>query len=847
VLAVVPGVAALVKMDPAGGRATGIAWVLHASSLAVMLVAAHVLDAGLDHRSTSSGEASSARKGTGVGGRWMRLSLVVVILAAALALRLYRLGEVPFGTWYDEAQAGLNALRVLTETEYWPLFDRAIDSMGHYILLIAGSFRLFGVDTESVRLVSALMGTATAGAAFLVGRELFGWSFAWVPAFLVAFSRWNITVSRLGMHNASTPLFQLLALGFLLRGLRRRSYLDFALAGTSLGLGLCFYTASWLLVPALGVLLVLVVVFHKENRRSLLAGLALSIMATAFVVAPAAHFAASRPEQYFGRVSQTAIFSGVEPQRRLEVLAESVTKHLLMFNVDGDRNGRHNLPGEPMLDPISGSLMLTGLGMCLVRVRRPVLGFLPLWWGCALAAGVFSVAFEAPQSLRAVGAQPAASVLAALPLWVLWRAARRVGEGRAYFLLLVVLLPVGWLNGYDYFQRQARSPQVWNEHSLAETWAALRLRKLDPDTVAYVTSFMKGHPSLEFLIQNEPVDYRVLGTHDSLPRVWPPGKNVVLLVSELSERVREQARRLYPGGQVQEFGSPFGGHPVLYEILLTRETLRSAAGLEATYWPGAERAGETLLQLRDSQVEHDWRRRTPAPTPFSAEWRGVLRVEEYGQYAFALQSPGPAEVFLDESLLLEGKGTIDAPRTLARGNHSFRLKLSLGKGELGRLRLSWRPPGADGMEVVPSEVFFSSPVTGNGLWGSFYPNNRWERPALLEEIHPRMDLYFHLLPLALPFSVEWLGKIHIPASGRYGFRLESRDESSLEIDGRELVRADRSGGPKQTLMLEEGLHDIRIRLAARTSHIHLNLSWQRPGGSWSPVPTKALFPPEQSG
>jgi 4-amino-4-deoxy-L-arabinose transferase-like glycosyltransferase len=842
VLAVVPGLAALAEMDPAGERASGSAWLLYALSLVVMLVAAQVLDAGLDHRSERSDEPSSARQPVAIGAAWMGHLLVVVTLTAALAVRIYRLGEVPFGLWYDEAQAGLNALLVLTEKEYWPLFDRLIDSMGHYILLIAGSFRLFGADTESLRLVSALMGTATAGAAVLVGRELFGWSFAWVPAFLVAFSRWNITVSRLGMHNASTPLFQLLALGFLLRGLRRRSHLDVALAGTFLGLGLCFYVAFWLFLPALGVFLTVVVVGHKEDRRSLLAGVAVSIVATALVVAPVAHFAYNKPEQYFHRVNQAAIFGGVEPGQTQEEMTKSVGKHLLMFNVRGDRNGRHNLPGEPMLDPISGALMVTGLGICLARVRKPLLGFLPLWWGCALAAGVFSLAFEAPQSLRAVGAQPAASLLAALPLYVLWRAARRFGDGRALLLLLVVLLPVGWLNVYGYFERQAKSPQVWKAHSLAETLAAQRLLDLGPDTVAYVTSFIRGHPTLEFLIHDQHRNYRVLESHDSLPRAWPAGKNVVLLVSELSEPLRAQARRLYPGGQVREFGSPFGGSPALYEIRLSKETLRSAAGLQATFWPGTGWEGEAVLQRRDSQVEHDWRQNTPVPVPFSAEWRGVLRIEEYGHHEFALQSPGLAELYLDESLLVQGKGLIEASRTLARGNHSFRLRLSLGKDELGRLRLSWRPPKADAMEVLPSEVLFSSPVTGNGLLASFYPNDRWAEPALLEETHSRMDLYFHLLPLDLPFSVEWLGEIHVPMRGRYGFRLESRDESSLEIDGQELIRAARSGGQEQAVVLDAGLHDIRILFAARTSHIYLNLSWQPPGGSWEPVPTEALFP-----
>ena len=92
-----------------------------------------------------------------------------------------------------------------------------------------------------------------------------------------------------------------------------------------------------------------------------------------------------------------------------------------MFNYLGDRNGRHNLPGEPMLDPISGVLFALGLGLALRRLKYPAeFGFLAIFI-VGLSAGIFSVDYESPQAQRAVPAIPAVYFFAALAVEFIWR------------------------------------------------------------------------------------------------------------------------------------------------------------------------------------------------------------------------------------------------------------------------------------------------------------------------------------------------------------------------------------------------------------------------------------------
>src|SRR5262249_36648918 len=111
------------------------------------------------------------------------------------------------------------------------------------------------------------------------------------------------------------------------------------------------------------------------------------------------------------------------PQAR-QILAdflESLRRHLLMFHVRGDANGRHNLPGAPMLDFVTGGLFGLGLLCLLVHVfdwRSILFG---LWFCMSLSAGIFSVDFEAPQGARTFGMTPMIAIVSAVPLAALFR------------------------------------------------------------------------------------------------------------------------------------------------------------------------------------------------------------------------------------------------------------------------------------------------------------------------------------------------------------------------------------------------------------------------------------------
>jgi 4-amino-4-deoxy-L-arabinose transferase-like glycosyltransferase/DNA-binding beta-propeller fold protein YncE len=812
-------------------------WLWYLATIGVLVIAAAVMEPW----------QFPWRRGLRLHGALWAL-LAIVLLAAAI--RFLFLANLPFGTWYDEAANGLEAMRVAHEPAYRPIYTDGVNSTGHYLWLIVGAFRLFGESTYAVRSISALMGVATVLAAYFAGREWHSHTLGLIFALLMAVARWSITFSRLGMYNSATLLFELLAFYWLLRALRRGSVLDFALAGVAVGLGLCFYPAFQLFLGVLG-LFVLVVAWRERSKwRSLVIGLAVSLLALLLVIAPVAKYALERPESYFARVQKTSLFSGKAPEERLPALWENTRKHLLMFNVQGDPNGRHNLPGEPMLDWVSGGLLVVGLVMSLRHVYLPRLLVLPVWIVVGLLGGILSLDFEAPQSLRAIGALPAVLLCAALPIAALaeeWRqgGGRYFPEAGLWILALVILLPVGAINLHGYFGRQANDFAAWNAHSTPETITARLLRDADPSVEKYVISLFDSHPTVRFLARD--VVYRRVETNTTLPLLREMPNGMMLILDAERRALYEEARRLYPNAAFQEIRPPNSGPVVVYVNHLSPQDIQSVQGLFATY---SKEGGEISAQVRkELTIDAEWPDSAPVELPFVAEWRGVLAANTYGPHQFFVEAPGEVTLWIGESTVLEGDGAevegLGGALMLARGHHTIRLR---AEGGVGRVRLAWQPP--DGPpSTVPSWALYVPPVQSNGLLGRYFNSGDWSGEAAFAQIDPRLAMYFHVPVLARPYTVEWSGKLAIPESGHYDFGLQSIDESTLMIDGMEIaasrVRNEMAIG---SVTLEAGLHDMVVLYADRTDHTYINLSWRTPGGdmAFRMIPSELLFPPQSN-
>jgi hypothetical protein len=160
-----------------------------------------------------------------------------------------------------------------------------------------------------------------------------------------------------------------------------------------------------------------------------------------------------------------------------------------MWNARGDANGRHNLPGAPMLDPLSGALFAVGAGLTIARWRDRRSLLLLVWPGVMLIPGVFSV--QAPHAMRTVEVLAPTMILGGIGavalIDLLADRARRNKPDRRVLGIGAGLLAVALvLNTWRYFVAWPATPQAYAEFYVADTriGAAARQLALAPEIAA---------------------------------------------------------------------------------------------------------------------------------------------------------------------------------------------------------------------------------------------------------------------------------------------------------------------------------------------------------------------------
>jgi hypothetical protein len=647
----------------------------------------------------------------------------------------------------------------------------------------------------------------------------------------------------------------LLTVGLLLRALRTGRLVTFAWAGVALGLGLCFYTPFRLFPVVLALFLVAWFLVRASARqvvahvRAATVPLLVFSVATLLTIAPVAQFAVRQPDVFWERARKMSISKDPNVTDLPQAIAQNAARHALMFNYRGDRNGRHNLPGEPMLDDAVGVLFALGLFASLARLNKSKYLLPVLWVVVMLGGGVLSVTFEAPQSLRAIGTLPAAYVLAVVPLELLLAEVetlfRHLWPRRAVQGALVVLLAfVGWANFHTYFYRQARDFAVWNAFATAETQLAREIQRLRNDYDLYFDPLLFWHLTTQFLLP----DFRHYVAYNPatilpVPDPAPGKKGIVLFVAPDSQSTRTQLQSYYPTAQREEFAHPYGGPTVLFTYILDEKTIAAPHGLLGRYYPAGETAPHS--QRTDLAVDFDWAAESPPlPAPLQVDWQGSLKVPSYGRYRLAVEAPGGVEMWFDQAPLPLDDDGYSPSLILPEGIHALRVLCRVERP--GAVRLMWQRPQDAEPIPVPAAALYHDPFTGHGLVGRFYANDSWTGPPAISRMDPMIAYYFHHIPMRRPYTVEWKGRLEIPRDGLWALGTEALSATWLSLDGQEVLANTRINDYQHVeLELSAGWHDVTLRFLDAGNHSHVYFYWWPPGGSRELVPTQYLYPPAE--
>lgn len=495
--------------------------------------------------------------------RWEWIALGCLLLASS-ALRLIGLGRIPANLGGDEGTQLLAGLRLIHPPLGNPFATGwySVPTMSFFAYGLA--MRIFGVGIAGGRALSALIGVLTVLTSWLLGRSLGGRRVGWWVALTVAFASYHIHYSRLASNQIIDPLIGALAIWLLWQGMHRsRSDLwrlpAWGLAGMVLGAGwYAYFGARWMTVLAALLLAWRTATsprFLTRHRRDLIYLFAGWLV----VVLPLLSWYVTHPSTLSERYNAVSIFASGWLRREIEITGKSAL-HLLLQQFWKSLSAFHLTPDPtfwyypqmPLLDFVSGTLMVVGMLAALLRWRWPSRTLTLLWfWSTLLMA--WTLTENLPSSQRGLLLVPAAALFIAwgiealIELFHPWRKALW-GVG-AVMLALIIILNTGFYFGIYTPRRTYGNPTA----EIATAYARFAMAR-PPEGMTYffgppqlywdfgaLAFLLRDQPGMDVMPEETPVD------------VAAPAR-FVFVANRTGDLPPVQSR--YPGGEIYHILAP---------------------------------------------------------------------------------------------------------------------------------------------------------------------------------------------------------------------------------------------------------------------------------------------------
>ncbi|HSJ58183.1 MAG TPA: glycosyltransferase family 39 protein, partial [Anaerolineae bacterium] len=345
--------------------------------------------------------------------QWLEVSAVAGLTLFALAVRLVALDQVPFTIGGDEAWHGLLARQVLHGELRNPFHMGYMSMPTGFYWPLSWAMWLVGSNVVGLRLPAALVGAATVPFLYLFVRDLWGRRTALIAAAFLAGYDYHVHYSRLGANNVWDPLFVLVVMWALVRGLsaeRDRDAASWLLGGgLVMGLSVYFYTGARLLPLLVGAyagfawLQGLFGAPAAPARRRIGTGLLLLFLAFLVAAGPMLSFAASHRDDWNARINQVGILQsgwlerepGLTGKTTAAILAEQFLRAAGAFHVFPDRTVWYGAE-RPLLGFLPGVLGLLGMAWTVAQWRQRRYFLLLDWfWSVIITGGMLT---ESPPS-----------------------------------------------------------------------------------------------------------------------------------------------------------------------------------------------------------------------------------------------------------------------------------------------------------------------------------------------------------------------------------------------------------------------------------------------------------------
>lgn len=475
------------------------------------------------------------------------LIILLFIVAIAAVLRFWKLDQFPVALNWDEASHGYNAYSILkTGKDEWgktlPLIFKAFGDykLPLYIYLTTIPVAIFGLNTFSVRFISALAGTLAIIGIYLLANVLFkekklkffrlDLTPGHLTAFLLALTPWHVFISRPALEANLGLTLVIFAAYFLVRALKTPKF--YIYASLLLGLSMHTYNTERVFVPLF--ILAFVFIFRRKIKlsKNLFISIGIFLVFTSIVLSQVISGTGTARYGKLEILSQNAVYQIGQDRlnsklpkplptllhnRPVYFVETAVRNYLKYFSVNFLYQYRgvqtqFAIPIKNLFSLPITILFLVGFFWALRRLREGEYQFVFAWFFLSPVAA--SLTADPPQALRPNPMIPVVVILAALGWLYLMRVVRPV-LGKAILITVILSVSLALYRYLDtYYDQYAREYSESWQYGYQQAMDYVNSVKYNYDRIIITKAYGEPHIFYAFYSRLDPKD------------LWPGADNI---------------------------------------------------------------------------------------------------------------------------------------------------------------------------------------------------------------------------------------------------------------------------------------------------------------------------------
>ncbi|OGG03159.1 hypothetical protein A2W14_03610 [Candidatus Gottesmanbacteria bacterium RBG_16_37_8] len=296
---------------------------------------------------------------------------LILIFIGAIFVRFYQLNHLP-GEWYGDISNVHEYVEEILNGK-WPFYFFQSPGPVYHYLISPIALLLRSEGYLKYKIASVVVSILGIGAIFFLVKVISGVKQALMSVVLISFSFWHLVFSRLGNSQIIIPLQSAIFGYFIIQYTKREKAQDLLLGGVSASLGLYTYPQTFIF-PVIYLVLILMINL-KNLKRGKISHFLTAILLILIFSLPFFQMIKKQKDLFTHGYVGEKIFSNNSNNSsdRIATFIRNYRITLSMFHFKGDGIFRVNIPEKPMLDRLSGILLIIGILNLYIRNKKYLL------------------------------------------------------------------------------------------------------------------------------------------------------------------------------------------------------------------------------------------------------------------------------------------------------------------------------------------------------------------------------------------------------------------------------------------------------------------------------------------